>query len=120
MIAYKNNPDNNIVELVTDDDSPETGSVNIAEQIEADMEQHGQLRILHEVRSPYGTDPSTFWKDARFALAHDKGFSHIALVTDAAWLKKMATSTGSTLSAEVRVFTRSKVEEARIWLKNAP
>jgi len=119
MIAYKNNSDNNIVELVTDDDSPETGSADIVAQIEADMAQHGQLRILHEIRSPYGTDPSTFWKDARFALAHDKGFSHIALVTDADWLKKMANSTGSTLSADVRVFPLSQLTEARTWLENA-
>ena len=119
MIAYKNNTDNNIVELVTDDDSPEAGSVDIVTQIENDMAQHGQLRILHDIRSPDGTDPSTFWKDARFALTHDKGFSHIALVTDADWLKKMASSTGSTLSAEVRVFPRSQITEARTWLENA-
>ena len=75
MIVYRNNLDNNIVELVTDDDSSETGAVDIVTKIEADMAQHGQLRILHEIRSPDGTDPSTFWKDARFALAHDKGFS---------------------------------------------
>ena len=119
MIAYKNNPNNNIVELVTDDDSPDTSSVDIVAQVEAGIKQHGQLRILHEIHSPYGTDPSTFWKDARFALAHDKGFSHIALVTDADWLKKMATSTGRTLSAEVRVFSRAQLVEARASLENA-
>ena len=119
MVVYKNNPDNNIVELVSNDDAPETGSVNIMTQIEADMAQHGQLRVLHEVRNPDGTDPSTFWKDARFALTHDKRFSHIALVTDADWLKKMANSTGSTLSAEVKVFPRSHLIEARTWLENA-
>lgn len=119
MIIYTNNPDNNIVELVTDDTTPESSSVDIVAQIEADIKKHGQLRILHEVRNPYGTDPSSFWKDAEFALAHDEGLSHIALVTDADWLAKMSKSTGRTLSAEVRTFKCAQIEEARTWLHNA-
>lgn len=127
MITYKNEPNSNIVELFTDDELPEEKSDRIVAQIEADIEQHGTLRILHEIRSPHGTDPSTFWKDAKFVLDRNSGFSHIALVTDADWLARMSESAGRTLSAEARVFKRfsegeaspTQIAEAQVWLKNA-
>ena len=119
MIDYRNKTGTNIVEICTASAADESNPQQLITRLEADMQRHGQLRILHEVRSPRGTDPSKFWKDARFALDHDHGFSHIALVTDVDWLTRMSESTGRTLSAEVRVFKRSQIAEARTWLKNA-
>lgn len=119
MIDYRNKPGTNIVELCTASAADEPNAQQLIARLEADIKKHGKLRILHEVRSPHGTDPSKFWKDARFALAHDGGFSHIALVTDVNWLTKMSESTGRTLAAEVRVFKRTQIKEARQWLQNS-
>lgn len=119
MIEYINKPGTNIIELCTAGVADNFKTKELIDRLEADIQKHGKLRVLHEVRSPQGVDLSNFWKDARFALAHDEGFSHIALVTDVVWLANMSQSTGPTLTAEVRVFTRSQIEEARTWLKNA-
>ena len=119
MTDYRNNPGTNIIELCTASAADELNHKQLIDRLEADIQRHGKLRVLHEVRSPRGTDPSKFWRDARFALSHDNGFSHIALVTDVDWLTTMSESTGRTLSAEVRVFRRSQIEEARQWLVDA-
>ena len=119
MIEYNNLTGTNIIELCTASTPDDLASHTILERLKADIQKYGKLRVLHEVRSPLGADPSKFWKDARIALSLDSGFSHIALVTDVDWLSRMSASTGRTLSANVRVFKRSQIEEARQWLKEA-
>ena len=119
MIEYTNKPGTNIIELCTAGVADNSKVKELTDRLEADIQKHGKLRVLHEVRSPQGVDPSNFWKDARFALAHDEGFSHIALVTDIAWLTTMSQSTGPTLTADVKIFKRAQIEEARTWLRDA-
>lgn len=119
MTVYMNHPDSNIVEISIKEDISSAESAKIETLIKSDMEKMGKIRVLQNVYSPYGTDPSAFWQDARFVLANDNSFSHIAVVTDADWLKRLVQSTGRTLSAEVKVFERSQIDEARTWLKNA-
>lgn len=118
MVEYNNLPGTNIIELCTARTPDDLASYKIIERLKADIQKHGKLRVLHEVRSPLGADPSQFWRDARIALSLDSGFSHIALVTDIDWLSRMSESTGRTLSANVRVFKQSQIEEARQWLKD--
>ena len=119
MIEYRNIPRTNIIEMCTASSPDDLESQKSLERLKADIQKHGKLRVLHEVRSPIGVDPSKFWRDARVALTLDSGFSHIALVTDVDWLSRMSESTGRTLSASVKVFKRSQIEEARQWLKDA-
>ena len=104
-MGYTNYPNSNIVEISIKEDISPAESAHIEAQIKSDMKKMGKLRILQDVQSPNGTDPSTFWKDARFVLANDNSFSHVAVVTDADWLTRLLQSTGRTLSAEVKVFS---------------
>ncbi|WP_228056965.1 STAS/SEC14 domain-containing protein [Tychonema sp. LEGE 07203] len=54
--------------------------------MKADIEKHGKLRLLEEIRSFEGIDPITLWKDAQFRLNHVADFTYAAVVAGAEWI----------------------------------
>lgn len=120
MIEYRNNSDNNIVEITIEGKITEADFDQVVAQIKADLEKHGQLRILEEVRSFEGIDPMALWKDVKFGLAHIKDFTHAAVVADAKWIQTWTQALDSFLPAKVKAFETSQIEQAREWLVNAP
>ncbi|MEL6164382.1 MAG: STAS/SEC14 domain-containing protein [Cyanobacteria bacterium J06628_3] len=118
MIEYRNNPENNIVEISVEGKITEADIDQVVAQIKADIEKHGKLRILEEIRSFTGIDPIALWKDAKFGFAHVNDFTHAAVVADAQWMRTISEALGSVLSAEINAFEPSEIEAAREWLKN--
>ncbi|WP_414565779.1 MULTISPECIES: STAS/SEC14 domain-containing protein [unclassified Anabaena] len=119
MIEYTNNPNNNIVELTVEGKITEADFDRVVAQIKADIEKHGKLRLLEEIRSFEGIDPITLWKDAQFGLNHVGDFTHAAVVADAEWVRTISAAADNILSAKVKAFERSQIEEARAWLINS-
>lgn len=120
MIVYKNNPDNNIVELTVEGKITEADFDRVVVQIKANLETHGRLRLLEEICSFEGMDLITLWKDAQFGLSHIGDFTHVAVVADAEWMRTISTAADHVLSAKVKAFERSQIEAARDWLLTAP
>ncbi|MBE9126630.1 MULTISPECIES: STAS/SEC14 domain-containing protein [unclassified Coleofasciculus] len=120
MIEYRNNSNNNIVELTVEGKITEADFDRVVAQIKADIEKHGKLRLLEEIRSFEGIDPITLWKDAQFGLNHVGDFTHAAVVADAEWVRTISAAADNILSAKVKAFERSQLEEARTWLLTAP
>ncbi len=118
MIEYRNNPKNNIVEIRVEGKVTEADLDQVVSQLKADIEKHGKLRVLEEIRSFSGMDPIAIWKDTKFALAHVNDFTHAAVVADAQWMRTIASAIGSLLSAEVKAFEPEQIQSAREWLKN--
>ncbi len=116
MIEYRNNPNNNIVEISVEGKISEADFDQVVSQLKVDIAKHGKLRILEEIRDFGGMDPITLWKDVRFGFAHVNDFTHAAVVTDARWMRTFAEAVGSVLSAEVKAFEASQIAEARTWL----
>ncbi len=119
MIEYRNDPSNNIVEISVEGKITEADFDHVVSCLKADLEKHGQLKILEEIRSFSGIDPITLWKDVRFGFEHINDFTHAAVVTEAKWMRTFAEAVGSILSAEVRAFEASQIETARTWLADA-
>lgn len=119
MIEYKNNPNDNVVELTVEGKITEADFEQVVAQMTVDIEKHGKLRLLEDIRSFEGMDLVIFWQDARFGLKHVNDFSHVAVVADAEWMRAIATAIGNLLSAEVKAFDRSSIEAARHWLHTA-
>ena len=119
MIEYKNNSNDNIVELAVEGKLTEADFERAIVQMTADIEKHGKLRLLEEIRSFEGMDLMALWKDAQFGLKHVNDFSHVAVVADAEWMRTIAAAAGNVLSAEVKAFDRSNIEAARNWLITA-
>lgn len=116
MIEYRNHPNNNIVEISIEGKITEADFDHVISRLKVDIEKHGKLRILEEIRSFDGIDPIALWKDVRFGFAHVNDFTHAAVVTDARWMRTFAEAVGSVLSAEVKAFEASQIEAARMWL----
>lgn len=116
MIEYRNNPNNNIVEISVAGKITEQDLDQVVSRLKADIEKHGKLRILEEIRSFDGIDPIALWKDVRFGFAYINNFTHAAVVADAKWMRTFAEAVGSILSAEVKAFEASEMEAAQMWL----
>jgi SpoIIAA-like len=119
MIEYKNNPNNNIVEIIVEGVITEKDFDQVISQFKVDIAKHGKLRILEEIRHFDGIDPLALWKDLRFGFTHLNDFTHAALVADTKWMRTITEAFGSVMSAEVKAFEPSQIDEARNWLSNA-
>lgn len=117
-LEYRNNPDNNLVEIIIEGKITEDDFDRLIEQAQADFEKHGKLRILEEIRSFEGIDPMALWKDLKFGLPHLNDITHVAIVTDKKWMRTFSTAIGNVISAEIKAFERSQIETAREWLAN--
>lgn len=119
MIEYRNNPEDNIVEITVEGKVTEADFDTVIVKLKVDIEKHGNLRILEEIRSFTGIDPIALWKDAKFGFTHVNDFTHAAVVADAQWMRTITQALGSILSAEVKAFEASEIEAAREWLKSS-
>ncbi len=119
MIEYKKPLDNNVVEIAIEGKLTEADFEGAIAQMTADIEKHGKLRLLEEIRSFEGVDLMVLWQDAQFGLKHVNDFSHVAVVADAEWMRTIAAAAGNVLSAEVKAFDRSSIGAARNWLMTA-
>ncbi|NJN23327.1 MAG: STAS/SEC14 domain-containing protein [Acaryochloridaceae cyanobacterium RL_2_7] len=120
MIEYRNNPSSNVVELTVEGKITEADFDQVIVQLKTDIEKHGKLRLLEEIRSFEGMDLIALWKDAQFGLSHVNDFTHVAVVANAEWMRTIAVAAGNILSAKVKAFEPSQIEESRTWLSNAP
>ncbi len=94
MIEYRNNTDNNIVEITVEGKITEADFDQVITQLKADIEKHGKLRILEEIRSFTGIDPIVLWKDAKLGFAHVNDFTHAAVVNLCSVDENYCTSVG--------------------------
>ena len=120
MIEYKNSPNNNIAEISVAGKITEADFDRVSSQMKADIQKHGKLRLLETFHSFEGIDPITLWKDAKFGLDHLDNLTHIAVVAEQTWMQTIAGAVDNLLSAKVKAFDSSQIEQAREWLLNAP
>lgn len=117
-LQYVSNLESNLVEIVVEGKVTESDYERIVPQLKADVERHGKLKVLEEIRSFEGIDPMALWRDLRQASMIED-FTHVAVVADAQWLRTLADAVSSMIPAEVRSFERTQIEEARTWLRDA-
>lgn len=89
----------------------------IAEEIEARLERHSKLRIYAEVDGLAGMTMNALLKDIAFSLRHFRDFEREAIVSDAAWLKRLAVIGDRVVPGiEVRHFYKSERDDALAWI----
>ncbi|MEO0374873.1 MAG: STAS/SEC14 domain-containing protein [Cyanobacteria bacterium P01_A01_bin.17] len=120
MLEYKNHPTDNIVEIIVEGKLTEADLDQIIAQLKIDLDKHGKLRLLEEIRSFEGIDPIALWKDAQFGLNHVDDFTHAAVVAEAEWVRTISAAADNILSAQVKAFEPSQIAAARTWLQTAP
>jgi len=120
MCGYKSDDSSNIVEICVDTELTADVCSSVTSKLIADMAKHGQLRVLEEIQEFEGLNPVTLWSHASLGLAHLKNITHAAIVVDGKWIDILRLTRSSILSPmPVRIFKRSQLAEARVWLAEA-
>nr|WP_210348158.1 STAS/SEC14 domain-containing protein [Methylobacterium sp. SD274] len=119
VLTYTKNPDSTVAEIVVDGQITDQDMNTVIAAMQADLDKGGKLKLLEDVREFKGMEPAAFFKDVRFGLAMMKGVSHVALVTDASWLRMIADTFGKVSPAQIKTFDRAHIDEARSWLAAA-
>lgn len=117
MIEYRNSPNNNIVELTVEGKITTADFNSLIVKVDADFATYGKLRVLEDIRSFKEIDPMVLWTALR-QIQRTYDVTHAAIVVDAKWLRTIAENIGGLYPFEIKVFERSLIEEARVWLAN--
>ncbi|TXN23874.1 STAS/SEC14 domain-containing protein [Methylobacterium sp. WL9] len=116
MLTYERKPKSDYGEIVVDGKISDEEMNSAIEKMKADLEKGGKLKLLEDIRAFEGMEPAAFFKDPRFGISMMKGVSHVALVTDAQWLKVVAETFSFVSPTQIKVFDRARIDEARTWL----
>lgn len=119
MLTYEKKPKTDYAEIVVEGKISDEEMNAVIEKMKADLDKAGKLKLLEEIRSFEGMEPAAFFKDPRFGLSMMKGVSHVALVTDAQWLRVLAETFKFVSPTQIKVFERARIDEARAWLSSA-
>ena len=117
MISYQEDPSTHVVEITVDGAISRAEFEEIAGKLEALIALHGKVRLLEEIKSVAGIDPSTFWNDLKFSLRHLNDFSRCAVVTDQRWIEWFARAVAPFVACDIRHFPTEQIAEARHWLR---
>ena len=89
--------------------------------IEQKLTQHAKARLLYVLGDDFeGYTSGAAWEDAKVGMKHLTSFERVAVVTDVDWIEKMIKAFGFALPGDVRVFDDDDLDEARIWISEAP
>ena len=119
MLTYTKKPDSSVAEIVVDGQITDADMNTVITAMQADLDKGGKLKLLDDVRDFKGMEPAAFFKDPRFGFSMMKSVSHVALVTDAPWLKALAETFNFVSPTQIKVFERARIDEARTWLAAA-
>jgi hypothetical protein len=72
------------------------------------------LYVLDNDWSEYS--PQAFWDDQMFGLKHWHDFSHVAVVSDQAWVRGATRLFAPFFPAKVKVFAQAQLADAKAWL----
>jgi hypothetical protein len=85
------------------------------------MMTNGPIRMLYVIGEDFtGFEPGGLWGDGVFGLRHWHDFSHVAVVTDHAWLSAMVNMFKPFFHGEVRLFGLDQLPAAKDWVSGKP
>ena len=80
------------------------------------LERHPKIRLIHVLDDRFtGYTAGGAWQDAMLGLAHPRSFDRIAVVTDAASIRRLVEFAGWSIPGELRLFPNRDREQAEAW-----
>jgi hypothetical protein len=81
------------------------------------MMTKGPIRMLYVIGQDFtGFELEALWDDSVFGIRHWHDFSHIAVVTDHAWVTAMVNMFKPFFHGDVRLFGLAKLPAAKDWI----
>lgn len=84
--------------------------------LDAQIQEHGRIRILFEMHDFHGWTAGALWEDLRFDVQHWRDIERLAIVGESKWEKGMAVFCKPFTSASIRYFDQAQRDEAQEWL----
>ncbi len=82
------------------------------------MMGHGPIKILYVIGKEFtGFELEALWDDSAFGIKHWHDFSHIAIVSDHAWMKTMIHMFKPFFHGNIRQFDLAELSAAKDWIK---
>jgi SpoIIAA-like len=80
------------------------------------LEHHPKIRIIHVLDDRFeGYTAGGAWQDAVLGLANARSFDRIAVVTDSASIRRLATIAGWSIPGELQLFSNRDRGQAEAW-----
>ena len=77
----------------------------------------GPIKALYIIRDDASEfSPEAFWDDQMFGIKHWHDFSHVAIVTDLAWLRMASAMFAPLFPAHVKIFRMAELPAAKAWI----
>jgi hypothetical protein len=77
----------------------------------------GKIRMLYSMGPEFtGYSAGAAWQDTKLGLSNFRDWERVAVVSDIEWIKRLLHGFGWMIPAEVRLFPRAELEQARDWL----
>ena len=84
------------------------------------MIARGPIKMLHVIGKDFaGFELEALWEDGAFGLRRWHDFSHIAVVTDHAWMRTMVSMFKPFFHGNVRLFGLAELPAAKDWIASA-
>lgn len=116
MISIKTLPDSNIVEFVVDGEISKEEFDRVLAHMEGEIQTHGSIRLLEELRSIGKFPISRLWDDLKFSFEHLKDIERCAVVGQSRWLESWTKVGDAFTTCPVRYFSIDDIDDARAWL----
>jgi len=98
---------------VEDDDYDDVFEPAIA----AALEHHDKIRLLYVLGPEFtGYEAGAEWEDAKLGLKTFNSYERLAIVTDAAWVRRSVKAVGWLIPGDVKVFPYAGFDAAREWI----
>ncbi len=78
------------------------------------LERHPRIRLIHVLDDASPATGGGAWQDALLGLAHPRSFDRIAVVTDAASIRRLVKLAGWSIPGELKLFQNREREQAEV------
>lgn len=86
-------------------------------ELDAEIERHGEVRLVWDMRDFEGWTPGALWEDAKLDLRHNSDVSRLAMIGETRWQEWMARLTKPFDHAQVHYFDAADRETAYEWIR---
>lgn len=115
-VTLKHLPDEKYLEVLLTGKITEQDYELFVPELERLIGEHGQLRMLVELRNFEGWTFSGLWEDLKFDIKHFNDIERLAIVGEKRWHEGMALFCKPFTTASIRYFESFEIGDAREWL----
>lgn len=117
-IDYKFDQDTKIIQIHLSEKIQESEISVFLPEVDRLIHEYGNLKVLEVFENFRLPSFATFRQLIKFDYEHIQNTSHVAVVTDHAWIRRGATFAKKMIGIDVKLYGSDEKEVALAWLKS--